>query len=246
MAKSNTANRPTPKYHNHEFWTDFRMRLFQLQVKNAKAGEGSPVESISDSEWKELMHASRLPTFKQFLEIAFRTGANAEWLAFGESSRERAIPKDLFQTATIHTLHPELKLIPGKIRPRLIHAKGKGTKTIDPEIKFLSQATEEDRRTAKRRIKMVSDMIRKHGRKSILSFHDQRPGNTSLLWLGQCTLVGGGLYDIENLAEQACRKHGVDGALIDTLRLVESATAYYVGIIAGLHVGGRSDLILGL
>jgi len=56
----------------------------------------------------------------------------------------------------------------------------------------------------------------------------------------------GGVYDIENLAEEACRKHGVNGALIDTLRLVESATAYYVGIIAGLHLGGRTNLIPGL
>ncbi len=97
------------------------------------------------------------------------------------------------------------------------------------------------RKPLEKRIMQVSQMIAENLIECALDFRHNTP-QTHSLWDAVETLAPS-LEDLDRDLERVIRKHGLNDTLLNRIRVQESTTAYTIGIIAGMHLAGRTDLI---
>ena len=97
------------------------------------------------------------------------------------------------------------------------------------------------RKPLEKRIMQVSQMIAENLIECALDFRHNTP-QTHSLWDAVETLAPS-LEDLDRDLERVIRKHGLNDTLLNRIRVQESTTAYTIGIIAGMHLVGHTDLI---
>jgi hypothetical protein len=93
-----------------------------------------------------------------------------------------------------------------------------------------------------KRIMQVSEMLSEHFMEGALGFQHSTAPDSSSLWDAQ-ELLTPDILRVRDCIGRMCTKHKLGDRLIDDALMQSSTTSYAIGIIAGLQVAGRSDLI---
>jgi hypothetical protein len=95
------------------------------------------------------------------------------------------------------------------------------------------------------RILKVSEMISERIMDSIRDFSLETDGsvtNKALAWA--MYILAPEIQDkLEPAMDRVIKKNGLDDTLISHVKVVQMETGYTIGIIAGLHLAGRPDLV---
>ena len=92
-----------------------------------------------------------------------------------------------------------------------------------------------------KRIMQVSEMLSENFMEAALDFR-HNTAQTSSLSEAQ-DILDPTLEHMSDCLAVVINKHGLNDALINDIRRAESVTAYTIGIVAGLHLAGRTDLL---
>jgi hypothetical protein len=112
-------------------------------------------------------------------------------------------------------------------------ATGTATKT---------KITNESLSSAEMRIQKVSEMVEIGMCEGVLGFRSPDLGRSERLERTE-EVLDPTLKQLEQATYRMIKKHNLDDALINALRFTQSDLAYTIGIIAGLHMAGKADLV---
>lgn len=99
-----------------------------------------------------------------------------------------------------------------------------------------------------KRIIRVSEMINEHFLLALLDFRQPQCCTGNYIWNGRSSAKAQEILapNLEHLSEyymSVLRAHDLHSDLFNAIEQIKTKTAYTVGMIAGLHLAGRNDLL---